>query len=112
MNALGMYFDTIQSQTPDPIPLGIDCWLITDGPMEHVIENITETQVCNDTSKDSITSFSTKMFKLVLKNNFRVYFDGQNHCKLYQFVLDHQQAVDTMDKMISYFRMRYQCFLQ
>ena len=56
--------------------------------MEHVIENITETQVCNDTSKGSITSFSTKMFKPVLKNNFRVYFDGQNHCKLYQFALD------------------------
>ena len=65
MNAFGMYIDLIQSQTPDPIPLGIDCWLATDGPMEHVIENITETPVCNDTSEGSITSFgkkSTNMF--------------------------------------------------
>ena len=92
MNALGMYIDLIHTISDTRsnilIPLGIDCWLITDGPMEHVIENITETQVCNDTSKGSITFFSTKMFKLVLKNNFRVYFDGQNHCKLYQFALD------------------------
>ena len=62
MNALGMYIDSIQSQTPDPIPLGIDCWLATDGPMENVIENITETQVCNDTAEGSITSFSTKKY--------------------------------------------------
>ena len=74
MNALGMYFIIIQSQTPDPIPLGIDCWLITDGPMEHVIENITETQVCNDTSKGSITSFSTKNVQTCSKEQFQSLF--------------------------------------